>query len=62
MPLLREEAVARRLLEALAAMDYPAALLDIKLVLEADDAVTRAAIERAGLPPTIEVVTVPPTA
>ena len=59
VPLLREEAVARRLLEALAAMDYPAALLDIKLVLEADDAITRAAIDRAVLPPTIEVVTVP---
>ena len=56
VPLLREEAVAERLLEALAAMDYPAALLDIKLVLEADDAITRAAIDRAALPPTIEVV------
>ena len=59
VPLLREEAVAERLLEALAAMDYPAALLDIKLVLEADDEITRAAIDRAALPPTIEVVTVP---
>ena len=47
VPLLREEAVARRLLDALAAMDYPAALLDIKLVLEADDAITRAALARA---------------
>ncbi len=59
VPLLREEAVARKLLDALAAMDYPPALLDIKLVLEEDDAITRAAIERAGLPPTVEVVTVP---
>ncbi len=59
VPLLREEAVAERLLEALRAMDYPAALLDIKLVLEADDTITRAAIGRAALPPTIEVVTVP---
>jgi cellulose synthase/poly-beta-1,6-N-acetylglucosamine synthase-like glycosyltransferase len=59
VPLLREEAVARRLLDAMAAMDYPAALLDIKLVLEADDEVTRAAIERADLPPNIDVVSVP---
>jgi cellulose synthase/poly-beta-1,6-N-acetylglucosamine synthase-like glycosyltransferase len=59
VPLLREEKVARRLLEALAAMDYPAALLDIKLVLEADDAVTRAALLRAELPSTIEVISVP---
>ncbi len=59
VPLLREEAVAGRLLEALEAMDYPPALLDIKLVLEEDDAITRAAIGRADLPPTIEVITVP---
>lgn len=59
VPLLREEAVARRLLDALSAMDYPAALLDIKLVLEADDTITRAAIERADLPPNIDVISVP---
>lgn len=59
VPLLREERVAQRLLDALAAMDYPSALLDIKLVLEADDEITRAAIGAAALPPTIEVITVP---
>jgi glycosyltransferase XagB len=59
VPLLREEKVAQRLLDALAAMDYPAALLDIKLVLEEDDTVTRAAVGRAVMPPTIDVVTVP---
>ena len=60
VPLLREEKVARRLLEALEAMDYPVALLDIKLVLEADDAITRAALARAALPRSIEVIGVPP--
>lgn len=59
VPLLREEKVAGRLLDALAAMDYPAALLDIKLVLEEDDEITRAAIALAPLPPTIDIVTVP---
>lgn len=59
VPLLREEAVTSRLLDALAAMDYPAPLLDIKLVLEEDDTVTRSAIGKAELPPTIEVITVP---
>ncbi len=59
VPLLREEAVTGRLLDALAAMDYPAPLLDIKLVLEEDDAITSAAIKRADLPPTIDVITVP---
>ena len=48
VPLKREAAVAEQLLEALAAMEYPAPLLDIKLVLEADDAITRAAIDRGG--------------
>ena len=59
VPLLREERVAQRLLDALAAMDYPAALLDIKLVLEDDDVITRAALSRAVLPRTVEVVSVP---
>ncbi len=59
VPLLREEKVAQKLLDALAAMDYPAPLLDIKLVLEEDDLITRAAIAARELPPTIEVLVVP---
>ena len=59
VPLLREENIASRLLEALTAMDYPAALLDIKLVLEEDDVITRAAIPAVTLPPGVEIVTVP---
>ncbi len=62
VPLKGEAAVAGQLLAAMARMEYPAPLLDIKLVLEADDRATLAAIERAGLPPTVEVVTVPPGA
>ena len=59
VPLWREARVAEQLLEALSAMEYPAPLLDIKLVLEEEDETTRAAIARSVLPPTIEVVTVP---
>ena len=59
VPLYKEAAVAARLLEALKAMDYPAPLLDIKLVLEANDTVTRTAIDQVTLPATIEIVTVP---
>ena len=59
VPLKGEAAVAGHLLSALRAMDYPEPLLDIKLVLEAGDTGTLAAIERAGLPPTVEIVTVP---
>lgn len=59
VPLLREEAVAGRLMQAMQAMDYPPALLDIKLVLEEDDMITRAAIARATLPVTIQAIMVP---
>lgn len=59
VPLWREERVAEQLLDALRAMEYPAPLLDIKLVLEEEDLTTRAAIERCALPSTIEIVTVP---
>lgn len=59
VPLWREERIAEQLLKALGDMEYPAPLLDIKLVLEEEDGTTRAAIERCTLPPTIEIVTVP---
>lgn len=59
VPLLREAKVAQKLLNGLAALDYPVALLDIKLVLEEDDIVTRAAIDRMDLPPNMEVISVP---
>ncbi|GJD34411.1 hypothetical protein FMGBMHLM_1310 [Methylobacterium aerolatum] len=56
----REAAVLRRLLPALAALDYPVAKLDIKLLIEADDAETAAALAAIPLPARFEVVTVPP--
>jgi glycosyltransferase XagB len=59
VPLRDEERVAEHLLAALAAMDYPAPLLDIKLVLEEEDERTRAALARVGLPAGVEVITVP---
>jgi len=59
VPLKGEAAVAGQLIAALGRMEYPAPLLDIKLVLEADDRATAAAVDAAGLPPTVEVVVVP---
>ncbi|WP_290749855.1 glycosyltransferase family 2 protein [Amaricoccus sp.] len=59
VPLKGEAAVASQLVAALGRMEYPAALLDVKLVLEAGDVDTRAALLAAGLPPTVEIVTVP---
>jgi len=46
VPLYREAVVVPHLARALASLDYPRHLLDIKLVLEADDAETIAAVER----------------
>ena len=59
VPLYEEARVARGLLAGLQALDYPPALLDIKLVLEEHDSVTRAALEETHLPPTMEIVSVP---
>lgn len=56
----REAAVVPRLVAALSALDYPAAKLDIKFVIEAHDAGTLAALEAATLPPGAEIVVVPP--
>lgn len=48
VPLYREANVLPRLAQALRALDYPADRLDIKLVLEADDAETIAAAQACG--------------
>lgn len=64
--LYREAGVARTLVGALAALDWPKSLLDIKLVCESDDAETVAALRAAiaALPPgagasAFEIVLVP---
>ncbi len=59
VPLFREGAVARRLVAALNALDYPAHKLDIKLLVEEVDAETRAALARMTLPDHFEVLTLP---
>ncbi|MFN6979042.1 MAG: glycosyltransferase, partial [Gemmobacter sp.] len=58
--LYREADIAPRLLRRLGRIDYPRALLDIVIALEADDDATRIALETAPLPGWIRVVTVPP--
>ncbi|WP_375408489.1 glycosyltransferase family 2 protein [uncultured Methylobacterium sp.] len=58
--LYREAPVLPRLLLALSRLDYPAAKLDIKLLTEADDASTAAALSAITLPARFEVVVVPP--
>jgi cellulose synthase/poly-beta-1,6-N-acetylglucosamine synthase-like glycosyltransferase len=56
----REAAIVPRLLAALCRLDYPAAKLDVKLVVEADDRDTAAALARAGPPGFAEIIAAPP--
>gem|GEM_PF-166909 len=59
VPLHREARVVPRLLPALCALDYPAAKLDLKLLLEAADRETIAAVECHPLVHRFDVVMVP---
>ena len=57
--LYRESNIAPRLIKRLGTLDYPRDLLEILLVVEADDHQTRAALSAAALPPWMRVVSVP---
>lgn len=59
VPLYREAEVVPNLVAALIRLDYPAHRLDIKLLVEADDPGTIAAIERLTLPAHFEVIPIP---
>jgi glycosyltransferase XagB len=56
----REPEVIAATLRALSQLEYPADRLDIKLLLEADDEATRAAVRAAHPAPNVHVVLVPP--
>ncbi len=60
VPMFRERKVIGQLLQALRRLDYPAERLDIKLLLEADDDETGAALAEWVLPPNMEILVVPP--
>lgn len=57
--LYRESNIAPRLVKRLGKLDYPEELLDILLVVEAEDHMTREALARADLPGWMRVVVVP---
>ncbi len=57
--LYREAGIAGDLISALDALDYPAARLDILLVVEADDHETRMALEALDLPARYRIVIAP---
>jgi cellulose synthase/poly-beta-1,6-N-acetylglucosamine synthase-like glycosyltransferase len=60
VPMYREEAVLRQMLRALSELDYPPAKLDIRLLVEAEDAGMRAALAPMSLPAHVTVTIVPP--
>jgi cellulose synthase/poly-beta-1,6-N-acetylglucosamine synthase-like glycosyltransferase len=59
LPLYREEAIVKKLLNNLDNLDYPKDKLDIKLLLEKDDNLTRNILEKEKLPPHYELIVVP---
>lgn len=59
VPLFNEERIAEALITRLSRLTYPKALLDVVLVLEAKDNVTRATLARTRLPQWMRVIEVP---
>ena len=59
VPMFREHDIAPRLVQRLGRLDYPKELLDILLVIEEEDSVTRRALASADLPHWMRVVVVP---
>ncbi len=59
VPLFKEREVANVLVKRLEKLTYPKALLDVVLVLEENDTVTREAIAATDLPPWMRVIVVP---
>lgn len=59
VPLFKEAAIAHALVQRLSRLSYPKSLLDVVLVLEADDNKTRQMLKALSLPAWMRVVTVP---
>ena len=59
VPLLHEKEIAGKLIQRLTRLTYPKSLLEIVLVLEADDHVTRETIARTDMPKWMSVIEVP---
>jgi cellulose synthase/poly-beta-1,6-N-acetylglucosamine synthase-like glycosyltransferase len=59
VPLLQEKEIAGKLIQRLTRLTYPKSLLEVVLVLEADDTVTRDTIARTKMPSWMNVIEVP---
>ncbi len=62
VPLFEESEIATRLIRRLERLEYPRECLDICLIVEEDDACTRATLTKTDLPPWMRVIQVPPGA
>lgn len=62
VPLFHERQIAHHLIKRLSRLDYPRELLDICLVVEADDEITRATLSEIDLPPYMRQIVVPVSA
>jgi len=60
VPLFKERDIATALIARLKRLDYPMAKLDICLVVERDDSLTRATVAATDLPANMRVIEVPP--
>jgi cellulose synthase/poly-beta-1,6-N-acetylglucosamine synthase-like glycosyltransferase len=61
VPLYKEQAIVPALIRRLQGTDYPKALLDICLVVEANDMITREALQKIDLPVWMRAILVPPS-
>lgn len=61
VPLLREREIAGQLIKRLSGLTYPKSLLEVVLVLEESDTLTRETIARTDLPDWMRVIEVPAT-
>ncbi len=59
VPLFKEAEISRDLLRRLGRLSYPRTLLEVFLVLEEDDSITKNAVARVDLPHWIKVIEVP---
>jgi cellulose synthase/poly-beta-1,6-N-acetylglucosamine synthase-like glycosyltransferase len=59
VPLFRENRIIERTVTMLKGLDYPAAKLDIKLILEAEDEALQKSLDDMRLPAHMEVIVVP---
>ncbi|TXK17512.1 glycosyltransferase [Homoserinibacter sp. GY 40078] len=59
VPVFREENIVGRLVENLGRIDYPTHKLEVLVLIEEEDTLTREAFDRADPPPNFRVITIP---